>query len=376
MIMSGYRIWNPRQFGIFSCNGRKWYGSSSNNTRPPLSRPRFHSGISHGPSSKRFSKFKLLSTRASSSSSLTNDNSDIAGLSFANNRISPAEVGGDPPSEIVTSVAGGVVALGKFDALHIGHRELAIQAAKIGVPYLMSFVGMAEVLGWKPRAPIVAKCDRKRVLSSWAPFCRNITPKEFELQFSQVRNLSPQKFIEKLTEELGVCGVVAGQNYRFGYKAAGDSSDLVRLCKEYGLEARIINSVMDKNQEPREGCMNAKEQGQVSSTRVRHALATGDMTYVSELLGRHHRLMVMIKDEENLVRDRKRLSAPRSCLLNLPPKEGIYENCFLIIGDENVVPCRFSMDEGEIHLEFDELAPHINITSQNLLGIDFGDSKV
>lgn len=43
------------------------------------------------------------------------------------------------------------MALGKFDALHIGHRELAIQAAKIGVPYLMSFVGMAEVLGWEPR---------------------------------------------------------------------------------------------------------------------------------------------------------------------------------------------------------------------------------
>ena len=47
--------------------------------------------------------------------------------------------------------AGGIVALGKFDALHIGHRELAIQASKVGVPYLLSFVGMAEVLGWEPR---------------------------------------------------------------------------------------------------------------------------------------------------------------------------------------------------------------------------------
>nr|GMD88059.1 FAD synthetase 2, chloroplastic-like [Ipomoea batatas] len=46
---------------------------------------------------------------------------------------------------------GGIVALGKFEALHIGHRELAIQAAKIGVPFLLSFVGMAEVLGWELR---------------------------------------------------------------------------------------------------------------------------------------------------------------------------------------------------------------------------------
>ena len=41
--------------------------------------------------------------------------------------------------------------MGKFDALHIGHRELAIQAAKVGPPFLLSFVGMAEVLGWEPR---------------------------------------------------------------------------------------------------------------------------------------------------------------------------------------------------------------------------------
>lgn len=48
-------------------------------------------------------------------------------------------------------VAGGIVALGKFDALHVGHRELAIQASRIGTPYLLSFVGMAEVFGWEPR---------------------------------------------------------------------------------------------------------------------------------------------------------------------------------------------------------------------------------
>ena len=49
------------------------------------------------------------------------------------------------------SSLGGIVALGKFDALHIGHRELASQAAKVGPPFLLSFVGMAEVLGWEPR---------------------------------------------------------------------------------------------------------------------------------------------------------------------------------------------------------------------------------
>lgn len=51
---------------------------------------------------------------------------------------------------------GGIVALGKFDALHIGHRELAIEASKIGTPFLLSFVGMEEVLGWPSRYSIMS----------------------------------------------------------------------------------------------------------------------------------------------------------------------------------------------------------------------------
>ena len=43
-------------------------------------------------------------------------------------------------------ILGGIVALGKFDALHIGHRELALHASKAGSPFLLSFAGIAGVL--------------------------------------------------------------------------------------------------------------------------------------------------------------------------------------------------------------------------------------
>lgn len=170
---------------------------------------------------------------------------------------------------------------------------------------------------------------------------------------------------------------MVGKNYRFGFRAAGDASELVRLCEEYGLGAYIINSVMDRYQDSREmGSNDSKEQGQVSSTRVRHALAKGDMKYVSELLGRQHRLILIAKEKEIYTRNRNRVSAPRSCLLNLPPKVGRYENCSLLIGGANsVVPCRVLIDTTHIHLELDEIDVCINITSQEFqfLGIDFGD---
>ncbi|KAG7551627.1 FAD synthetase [Arabidopsis thaliana x Arabidopsis arenosa] len=275
-------------------------------------------------------------------------------------------------------VAGGIVALGKFDALHIGHRELAIQAARIGTPYLLSFVGMAEVLGWKPRAPIVAKCDRKRVLSSWASYCGNVAPAEFEIEFASVRHLNPQQFVEKLSRELRVCGVVAGENYRFGYRASGDASELVRLCKEYGISAYIINSVMDKNQvsgnTDTEEDSKSKERGQVSSTRVRHALAAGDVRYVTELLGRPHRVISRARTQDITSKGR-RISLKTSSLRNLPPGNGVYKACSLIVGDKHPISCKVVVDTSNINIETEDVEErfHNSDGSQEylLLGIEF-----
>ncbi|KAF3435046.1 hypothetical protein FNV43_RR22133 [Rhamnella rubrinervis] len=279
------------------------------------------------------------------------------------------------PSEGLSSVAGGIVALGKFDALHIGHRELAIQASKYGSPFLLSFVGIAEVLGWQPRAPIVAKCDRKRVLSSWAPYCGNMAPAEFQVEFSSVRHLTPREFVEKLSKDLRVRGVVAGENYRFGYKTAGDASELVRLCEEYDMRAYIINSVMDKNQYSLNmNSCDLKDRGQVSSTRVRCALDVGDMKYVSELLGRQHRLILKAKGQEVFTFSKNKVSASKSSLLNLAPKEGLYEKCAVFVGDEKIIPCRVVIDTAYIHIEVDDIDSCSSFGSQTfkLLRIEFG----
>ncbi|XP_044487746.1 FAD synthetase 2, chloroplastic isoform X2 [Mangifera indica] len=230
------------------------------------------------------------------------------------------------------------------------------------------------------RPPIVAKCDRKRVLSSWATYCGGVAPVEFQIEFSSVRHLSPRQFVEKLSKDYGVHGVVAGENYRFGYKAAGDASELLRLCQEYGMDAHIINSVMDKNQNSRDiDSRDVKERGQVSSTRVRHALAIGDMKYVSELLGRPHRLISLVNDQKELTSSSdKYMSFPKSCLLNLPPKEGFYEKCSVLLSDEKPVRCRIFINSTHIHVEMDEAGVCSFDNSEDLgllLGIEFSESE-
>ena len=110
-----------------------------------------------------------------------------------------------------------MVALGKFDSMHIGHRALAQAATALGGhPWLISFSGMAEVLGWKKRLPIVPMCDKPRVLTSWTSHCNGLTPHMRFLPFREIRFMSAEDFVRLLAEELGAVGVVAGENYRFG----------------------------------------------------------------------------------------------------------------------------------------------------------------
>ena len=79
------------------------------------------------------------------------------------------------------------MALGKFDAMHKGHCALAVTAAELGGhPCLISFSGMADVLGWPKRKPLVAELDRSRVLHLWSGLCRGLTPQQQTIPFQEV----------------------------------------------------------------------------------------------------------------------------------------------------------------------------------------------
>ena len=205
-----------------------------------------------------------------------------------------------------------MVALGKFDAMHRGHAQLASRASRIGTPYLMSFSGMAEVLGWESKLPVVAACDRPRVCEAWAPECDDQIVREHRIPFAAIRRMSPEEFVLTLRDDIGVGGVVAGRNYRFGFKAAGTAETLVELGEKHGIDVDIVDLLQadeaeeDCVEEERREEAEAKEgeksgprapapgecTPQVSSTRVRACLAAGDVEQAERLLGRRHRLVL------------------------------------------------------------------------------------
>lgn len=73
-------------------------------------------------------------------------------------------------------------------------------AALGGYPWLLTFSGMADVLGWPKRPPLVPQCHRSMILETWAPYCQGLTPKEHSLPFDKVRTFRPQEFVDLLVE--------------------------------------------------------------------------------------------------------------------------------------------------------------------------------
>ena len=314
---------------------------------------------------------------------------------------------------IGSSREGGevIVALGKFDAMHRGHKALAFAAATLSKDesnerestinqqaVLLSFENMAEVLGWKPRKPVTAKRDRERVLKEWSKELGvsggaesrsdKYSIREHGVPFASIREMSPECFVKTLKERLGVAGVVAGENYRFGYRASGSADDLVAFGKKYGLRVKIV-SLLDADKLGAEACDIDDCKGeQVSSSRVRACLKFGDVDAVTKLLGRKHRLClekiiaddrevgtIMTDDDENFVAYKSE---------NITPKAGDYEG-FLIVSssDDNSpreerapVRCKI-VKNGEVDGEEDEddgyvlvpesaFSPSINDTSRAL----------
>lgn len=170
-----------------------------------------------------------------------------------------------------------MLVVGKFDAFHRGHAHLVEIAAKYGLPTLLSFSGMASMLGWPPRSPVVAPIERTGILREWGyKYGSAVNLKT--LNFSDVQNLSPEEFISYICTDLNVKTIVCGNDWKFGKRAAGNVEMLSELAKPYGLQVKVIEPILF-------------EDAPISSTRVRAALNDGAVELAEALMGRSHRLV-------------------------------------------------------------------------------------
>ena len=168
--------------------------------------------------------------------------------------------------------SGSSVALGTFDGLHKGHMKVLESALSSSGDGVVPFV-------------LLFDCPPQKILSGAEPPCimtdsdRNDFLREMGFQiktvsFEELHNMSPEDFVKDiLHDRLFAKTVCCGYNYRFGKGGCGDSEELSKLCKKYGIET-VICDEQTVDGEP------------VSSTLIRKLISDGNMKKAEKLLGR------------------------------------------------------------------------------------------
>ena len=132
------------------------------------------------------------------------------------------------------------VALGYFDGVHTGHRELIsllVREAKAEnlKPYVFTFVD--DLAKTKKTQSIIYNTEEKiKIFESLGVEGIIIT------DFSSISGLSPEEFIfGVLISSLGVELAISGYNFRFGKGAAAGASELIELMEKYGKRSIVLS---------------------------------------------------------------------------------------------------------------------------------------
>ena len=227
--------------------------------------------------------------------------------------------------EAVPSDWGRCVAtIGVFDGVHRGHAEIIGRAVDLAkqrqVPcVLITFVPHpSEVVRPGSHPPVLTTIVRRAELVERLGvdvFCA--------LPFTvDLMRMPPADFVhEVLVERLHAAGVVVGDNFRFGHKAAGSVETLHELGRTFGFSAHGI-SLLSEDDTP------------ISATYVRSCVQAGDLASATHALGRAHRVDGIV--ERGDARGRE-LGYPTANLRTEPytciPADGVYA-CRVVRLDE------------------------------------------
>lgn len=175
---------------------------------------------------------------------------------------------------------GCVATIGNFDGVHLGHQavlgQLAEQAEKLCLPLtVVSFEPQPQEYFRPEQAPPRLTRFREKVQALRRYAVDRVVALRFNQAFSQQ---SPEAFIRRLlVDGLGVRYLVIGDDFRFGKDRAGDFAQLQAAGRSHGFEVVNMHTFV----------LDGKR---VSSTRVRSALAEGDLNAAEKLLGRIYRM--------------------------------------------------------------------------------------
>ncbi len=167
-----------------------------------------------------------------------------------------------------------LLTIGTFDGVHRGHRLLLEQARRRALERRIALV----IVTFEPSPAVVLRPGLRRyqlsapelkvrLLGEFDPACILVLP--FTLALSR---LSADEFMDALEARLTVRELWLGEDFHFGRDRAGDARMLASRGGSSGFDLHVVERRVD-------------DPGGISSSRIRRALAEGDVELALQLLG-------------------------------------------------------------------------------------------
>lgn len=222
------------------------------------------------------------------------------------------------PDEITSPFKNGVITIGNFDGVHIGHQALFYEVierahAIEGTSIAMTFEPHPlRVLKKNHTPPLITLLEQKAELIERSGIDVLICV-PFTLEFAAITAVA---FVEDLlVRKIGMKAIVLGEDYAFGKNREGNIELLNTLAPRLGFEV-IVTSLIRSIQGISE---------RISSTAIRELVQAGEMQQACKMLGRHFQLRGIVVAGRD--RGGKLLGFPTANLKieeELCPKTGIY----------------------------------------------------
>jgi riboflavin kinase/FMN adenylyltransferase len=207
-----------------------------------------------------------------------------------------------------------VVTIGAFDGVHRGHQHLVGQLVAESqrsdlTPVVLTFHPLPKLVleGFRPGFYLSTPDEKAEILGQLG--VELIVTHPFN---EEVRHIRAAAFVKSLLEHLKMAELWVGADFAMGYQREGNVGFLHEQANSYGFRLRVVD-LMDAGGE------------RVSSSRVRAALAEGNVAEAARLLGRPYRLSGEVVPG---AQRGKKLGIPTANLAVLPeravPQRGVY----------------------------------------------------
>jgi riboflavin kinase / FMN adenylyltransferase len=217
-------------------------------------------------------------------------------------------------SSLTTAKTPTLVALGNFDGIHRGHREV-IQ------PILQETESpkvFSTVVTFRPHPQEYFTGQSRTLLTPLDEKVQHLKSLGVEqlvlLPFDEaLASLTPQEFVERiLVQQLQARQISVGQNFRFGKRRSGTTNDLQAIAAQHQVAVHIIP-------------LYTAAGDRVSSSAIRQALEEGNPRQAGQLLGRPYALVGRVVTGRQLGRTigfpTANLQVP---LEKFVPRKGVY----------------------------------------------------